>query len=163
MTACIRHRGPDDEGHFVEGDAGLGMRRLSIIDVVGGHQPIANEDGSLLIVFNGEIYNYRALRDQLLGRGHQFRTGSDTEVILHLFEDEGPSPATSNGMGLCLGSTRRRLFLARDRRPLPYYRQHGSALMPASEVKALLRYQDGSQPCRAGNYHSPLPKAVRAI
>jgi asparagine synthase (glutamine-hydrolysing) len=150
MTACIRHRGPDDEGHFVEGDAGLGMRRLSIIDVVGGHQPIANEDGSLLIVFNGEIYNYRALRDQLLGRGHQFRTGSDTEVILHLFEDEGPQCLQRlNGMwGIAIWDrTRRRLFLARDRlgvKPL-YYRQHGSGLMFASEMKALLRYQ-GWQP-----------------
>jgi len=91
MTASIRHRGPDDDGHCVEGDVGLGMRRLSIIDVAGGHQPITNEDESLVIVFNGEIYNYRPLREMLLARGHTFRTESDTEVILHLYEDEGPA------------------------------------------------------------------------
>jgi asparagine synthase (glutamine-hydrolysing) len=146
MTACIRHRGPDDDGHFVEGDVGLGMRRLSIIDVAGGQQPISNEDGSLVIVFNGEIYNYRPLRELLLQRGHTFKTESDTEVILHLFEDEGPACLQRlNGMwSIAIWDRRnRRLFLARDRlgvKPL-YYRQHGSSLLYASEMKALLRHE----------------------
>jgi len=150
MTACIRHRGPDDDGHFVEGDVGIGMRRLSIIDVAGGQQPIANEDESLVIVFNGEIYNYRPLREQLLARGHRFRTESDTEVILHLYEDEGPECLQRlNGMwGIAIWDRRkRRLFLARDRlgvKPL-YYRRQASSLLYASEMKALLRYE-GWQP-----------------
>jgi asparagine synthase (glutamine-hydrolysing) len=122
------------------------MRRLSIIDVAGGHQPIANEDESLVIVFNGEIYNYRPLRDLLVSRGHRFRTDSDTEVILHLYEDEGPQCLQRlNGMwGIAIWDRRRRrLFIARDRlgvKPL-YYRQEGSSLLYASEMKALLRYQ----------------------
>lgn len=146
MTASIRHRGPDDDGHCVEGDVGLGMRRLSIIDVAGGHQPITNEDESLVIVFNGEIYNYRPLREMLLARGHRFRTESDTEVILHLYEDEGPACLQRlNGMwGIAIWDRRnRRLFLARDRlgvKPL-YYRRHGNAVLFASEMKALLRHE----------------------
>src|SRR4051812_18642313 len=83
MCHVIRHRGPDDQGVRVEPGVGLGMRRLSIIDLATGHQPIGNEDGTAWIVFNGEIYNYRDLREELLGRGHRFTTTSDTEVIVH--------------------------------------------------------------------------------
>src|SRR2546425_12994304 len=88
MCAAVRHRGPDDEGVYVEGAVGLGMRRLSIIDLAGGRQPIFNEDRSKVIVFNGEIYNYRELRGRLLARGHTFATQSDTETILHLRSEE---------------------------------------------------------------------------
>src|ERR1041385_8712613 len=87
MCDAIRHRGPDDDGLLVEGPVGLGMRRLSIIDLAGGKQPITNEDGSKVIVFNGEIYNYRDLHRTLVQRGHQFTTHSDTETIVHLYED----------------------------------------------------------------------------
>src|SRR5882724_9163840 len=89
MCEAIRHRGPDDEGAYVDRNVGLGMRRLSIIDLAGGRQPIFNEDQSKVIVFNGEIYNYQELRRELIARGHQFRTHSDTEAVLHLYEDEG--------------------------------------------------------------------------
>src|SRR5215217_3186624 len=89
MCNAIAHRGPDDWGTFVEGGVGLGMRRLSIIDLAGGHQPLTNEDGSVLIVFNGEIYNHEALHRELVAAGHQFRTRSDTEVLVHLYEDYG--------------------------------------------------------------------------
>src|SRR5882757_8708630 len=87
MTDTIVHRGPDDEGIHVRGNVGLGMRRLSIIDLSGGRQPIYNEDGTVAVVFNGEIYNFLELRQELEGRGHQFRTHSDTEVIVHLYEE----------------------------------------------------------------------------
>jgi hypothetical protein len=89
MVKALVHRGPDDQGLWVTPAIGLGMRRLSIIDFVGGRQPMANEDGSLWIVFNGEIYNHRSLRPDLETKGHRFKTRSDTEVILHLYEDEG--------------------------------------------------------------------------
>src|SRR5688572_3505236 len=85
MCDAIRHRGPDDEGVHVDGRVGLGMRRLSIIDLAGGHQPVFNEDGSVAIVYNGEIYNYRELREGLIARGHVMRTHSDTETIVHLY------------------------------------------------------------------------------
>src|SRR3989441_4942356 len=90
MCQAIRHRGPDDEGMAVNGPVGLGMRRLSIIDLAGGRQPIFNEDRSKVIVFNGEIYNYRELRRGLVARGHTFGTHSDTETILHLYEECRP-------------------------------------------------------------------------
>src|SRR6266446_877751 len=89
MMRVMTHRGPDQDGSYVTEHVGLGSRRLSIIDVAGGRQPIANEDGSLHIVFNGEIYNYRELRDFLVQKGHRFATHSDTEVVLHLFEEFG--------------------------------------------------------------------------
>jgi asparagine synthase (glutamine-hydrolysing) len=89
MAQAMTHRGPDDEGFYVTDGVGLGSRRLSIIDLAGGRQPIANEDQTLWIVFNGEIYNYRELRCYLERRGHQFRTATDTEVILHLYEEFG--------------------------------------------------------------------------
>ena len=89
MCNTIVHRGPDDEGTYVRGSVGLGMRRLSIIDLVTGHQPISNEDGTIWIVFNGEIYNHAALRERLIALGHRFRTHCDTEVIVHLYEEYG--------------------------------------------------------------------------
>ena len=89
MCRVIEHRGPDDEGFHIDGGLAIGMRRLSIIDLFTGRQPISNEDGSIWIVFNGEIYNFQELRDDLIRRGHTFHTGTDTEVIVHLYEDEG--------------------------------------------------------------------------
>jgi len=89
MADALRHRGPDSCGYFTEGDVGLGFRRLSIIDVEGGDQPIFNEDGSLVLICNGEIYNHDELRRGLRQRGHAFRTNSDVEVLLHLYEEEG--------------------------------------------------------------------------
>src|SRR5262245_27086871 len=89
MLGVIEHRGPDDEGHYVGPGIAMGMRRLSIIDLATGRQPISNEDGSVWIVFNGEIYNHRELRELLLARGHKLRTRSDTETIVHLYEAEG--------------------------------------------------------------------------
>ena len=139
MTASISHRGPDDDGFYEAEGVGLGMRRLSIIDLAGGHQPIENEDGSLVIVFNGEIYNYRPLREELLAKGHTLRTHSDTEVILHLYEDMGPRCLERlNGMwGLAIwDKRRRRLFIARDRlgvKPL-YYVDLGGRFLFGSDV-----------------------------
>src|SRR4051812_25722122 len=89
MSASLVHRGPDDQGSVVLGEAALAMRRLSIIDLTTGRQPIANEDSTVWIVGNGEIYNHRELRRNLVAHGHAFRTGSDTEAILHLYEDKG--------------------------------------------------------------------------
>src|ERR1043165_9985482 len=89
MCRAIRHRGPDDQGAVVKDNVALGMRRLSIIDLAGGHQPISGEDGAVTIVFNGEIYNYRELQPELERRGHRFRTNSDTEVIVHAYEEKG--------------------------------------------------------------------------
>jgi len=143
MCDAIRHRGPDDEGLHVEGPVGLGMRRLSIIDLAGGHQPIYNEDRSCVIVFNGEIYNYRELREGLLRRGHTLRTHSDTEAIVHLYEDMGERCVEPlRGMfGLAIWDAhRRRLLLARDRfgiKPL-YVVEAPWGLAFASELKALV-------------------------
>ena len=143
MCAAIRHRGPDDEGLFVEGPVGLGVRRLSIIDLAGGAQPIANEDESLVIVFNGEIYNYRELRTGLIARGHRFRSAGDTETILHLYEEHGPECVERlRGMFAfaIYDRARRALFLARDRfgiKPL-YYVEAPWGIAFASELKALV-------------------------
>jgi asparagine synthase (glutamine-hydrolysing) len=143
MASAIVHRGPDDEGFHATQDVILGMRRLSIIDLSGGHQPIANEDQSLWVVCNGEIYNFRELRAGLKQRGHVFRTGSDVEVIVHLYEEYGERflEHLSGMYGLALWDERRkRLILARDRmgqKPL-YYRIEGNRIEFASEVKALL-------------------------
>src|SRR5687768_914395 len=110
MCAAIFHRGPDDEGHHVAPGVGLGMRRLSIIDVAGGRQPIANEDETVQVVFNGEIYNHRALRAGLEARGHTLATHSDTEVIVHLYEDVGAEFVhhLSGMFGIALWDVRRR-------------------------------------------------------
>lgn len=144
MADAIRHRGPDDGGFHRDEQAVIGMRRLSIIDLAGGHQPIANEDETLRVVCNGEIYNFRRLRADLERRGHRFRTGSDVECILHLYEEHGDDFVTHlEGMyGLALwDARRRRLILARDRfgqKPL-YYTQSTGGFAFASEVKALLQ------------------------
>ena len=143
MNRRLVHRGPDDEGYHLDGPVGLAIRRLSIIDVAGGHQPIANEDGTLRIVFNGEIYNYLTLRSELEKRGHRFATRTDTEVILHLYEECGVRCVERlRGMfAFCVFDRRAdRLFLARDRlgvKPL-YYADSGETLVFASEIKAIL-------------------------
>lgn len=143
MNDAMRHRGPDDEGHELRGEAALAMRRLSIIDVAGGHQPIANEDGTAWIVFNGAIYNFRELRDGLQARGHEFSTASDTEVILHLYEEEGANCVEKlRGMFAFAiwDERRRRLFMARDRfgqKPL-FYSFDGKRFVFGSEIKAVL-------------------------
>jgi asparagine synthase (glutamine-hydrolysing) len=143
MAETIRHRGPDDEGYYISGPVGLGFRRLSIIDLEHGHQPLANEDESIWIVFNGEIYNYQELREFLIAKGHTFRTRTDTEVIVHLYEELGPGCLERlRGMfafAIWDGKTKS-LMLARDRvgiKPL-YYAITGSALVFASEIKAIL-------------------------
>ncbi len=148
MTATLEHRGPDDCGTFSEAGVGLGHRRLSIIDLTdAGRQPMANEDGSLLIVFNGEIYNFLELRRQLQEKGHSFSSRTDTEVILHLYEEKGTGCLDDlRGMfSFALWDRRRRrLFLARDRlgqKPL-VWAEHEGALYFASEVKALLAVPD---------------------
>jgi len=143
MLQAISHRGPDDEGCYINGQIGLGNRRLSIIDLAGGRQPITNEDGTVQVVYNGEIYNYRALRQELEGRGHRFATHSDTEVIVHLYEELGEQCVTRlNGMfAFALwDAPARKLLLARDRlgqKPL-FYAQNGHNLLFASEIKAIL-------------------------
>jgi asparagine synthase (glutamine-hydrolysing) len=143
MATTIRHRGPDDEGFYVDGRVALGMRRLSIIDVDGGHQPLSNEDGTLWLVCNGEIYNFRELRSELLAKGYRFKTGSDCEVLLHLYAEHGDSFVHRlNGMyGFALwDAARGRLLLVRDRlgvKPL-YYTVKNEALIFASEIKAML-------------------------
>jgi asparagine synthase (glutamine-hydrolysing) len=118
MCGIMYHRGPDDEGYFLDGNAGLGMRRLSIIDLETGRQPVTNESGTLWLVFNGEIYNYRELRSRLLERGHRFASQSDSEVIVHAYEEYGDRCVDHfNGMFAFAiwDTTRRRLLLARDR------------------------------------------------
>jgi asparagine synthase (glutamine-hydrolysing) len=118
MAGSMQHRGPDDEGFHTDPPAFLGFRRLSIIDLAGGHQPLANEDESVWIAFNGEIYNHESLRTGLERKGHRYRTRTDTETIVHLYEDEGPLFARKlNGMfAIALWDrTRRTLLLVRDR------------------------------------------------
>ncbi len=143
MAGTLVHRGPDDEGFFVANGAGLGMRRLSIIDVAGGHQPIANEDGTVQVVLNGEIYNYPELRTDLEGRGHRFRTRSDTEVIAHAYEEDGAACFSRlRGMFAIAvwDAPARRLLLARDRlgkKPL-FYAVHRGRFLFGSEIKAIL-------------------------
>ena len=147
MADAISHRGPDDDGYFVAGPVGLGFRRLSIIDLSGGHQPLCNEDGSIHIVFNGEIYNYKELRQYLLGRGHIFKTQTDTETIVHLYEELGEACVEKlRGMfAFAIWDERNKsLFLARDRvgiKPL-YYSQSRNSVIFASEIKAILADPD---------------------
>ncbi|MGH9649275.1 MAG: asparagine synthase (glutamine-hydrolyzing), partial [Terriglobales bacterium] len=154
MSDTLLHRGPDEEGQFVRPGVGLAARRLSIIDVAEGHQPVTNEDGSVTVVFNGEIYNYLSLREELLRKGHRLLTRSDTEVIPHLYEEEGPAcverldgmfafalydsrPQSSEGPA---ARPPGRLLLARDRmgkKPL-YYADVEGALIFGSELKPIL-------------------------
>jgi asparagine synthase (glutamine-hydrolysing) len=144
MCGAIVHRGPDEEGVYLGQGVGIGMRRLSIIDLAGGHQPISNEDRSIWIVFNGEIYNYRELRRDLVRRGHVFRTDSDTETIVHLYEDLGAAcvePLRGMFAFAIWDERRRELLLARDRlgiKPL-YYAERGGELLFASELKPILQ------------------------
>jgi asparagine synthase (glutamine-hydrolysing) len=140
----LAHRGPDDRDYYHKDNLFLGHRRLSIIDVSGGRQPIFNEDGTLFVICNGEIYNYPELRDRLLARGHRFRTRSDSEALVHLFEDEGPrSVEALNGMfAYVICDTRSgSLFVARDRigiKPLYYYTD-GKQFLFSSEMKAIIK------------------------
>jgi asparagine synthase (glutamine-hydrolysing) len=144
MCSAIVHRGPDDEGVYLGDGVALGQRRLSIIDLEGGHQPLSNEDGTVWIVFNGEIYNYRELRRDLEQRGHVFQTDSDTETIVHLYEDQGARCVDRlRGMfAFAIWDERRhQVLLARDRlgiKPL-YYAQQGNELIFASELKPILQ------------------------
>ena len=144
MNETLLHRGPDSDGSLIDGPCGLAMRRLSIIDLAGGDQPIGNEDGRIQVIQNGEIYNYRELMDELRGRGHTFSTHSDTEVLVHLYEERGPAfvEALRGMFAIAIWDARHgRLLLARDRfgiKPL-YYRVAGGQLSFASELKALLR------------------------
>ena len=153
MMGAIRHRGPDDEGLLLAPSAALGMRRLSIIDLAGGHQPVFNEAGNIAVVFNGEIYNYRELRGRLAGYGHEFRTQSDTEVIVHGYEQWGENCLKElRGMfAFALWDARAtattgeaarnaKVLIARDRlgiKPLYFY-QSGNQLLFCSEIKGLL-------------------------
>jgi len=144
MCAAMFHRGPDDEGIYLNEGVGLAMRRLSIIDLETGHQPVSNEDGTVWVVLNGEIYNFRQLRRELEDRGHTFATATDTEVIVHLYEEHGPDCVEHlRGMfAFALWDERRRtLLLARDRlgiKPL-YYGSIGGRLLFASELKSILQ------------------------
>ncbi len=145
MNAVIRHRGPDSDGFYVSGNAGLAMRRLAIIDLLTGDQPLSNENGTVWIVFNGEIYNFPELRARLEAKGHIFRSSSDTETIVHLYEDYGPACVEHlRGMFAFAiwDETRRQLLLARDRlgqKPL-YYAEYDGALLFGSELKCILQY-----------------------
>src|SRR5918997_397276 len=144
MNEALVHRGPDSEGQLVDGPVGLAARRLSIIDLAGGDQPISNEDGRVHVVQNGEIYNHRELRADLERRGHTFATACDTEALVHLYEERGSEFAEDlRGMfAVAVWDARAgRLVLARDRygiKPL-YYRVANGTLAFASELKALLR------------------------
>ncbi|HWZ81670.1 MAG TPA: asparagine synthase (glutamine-hydrolyzing) [Terriglobales bacterium] len=145
MCQIIAHRGPDDDGFYTDGPCGIGMRRLSIVDLATGHQPISNEDGSITIVFNGEIYNHKLLREQLVARGHHYRTHSDTETIVHLYEEYGRD-CVKHLRGMFAFAiwdrNKKTLFIARDRlgiKPL-YYRLTSDRLLFGSEIKVLLAH-----------------------
>jgi asparagine synthase (glutamine-hydrolysing) len=172
MCDSMIHRGPDDDGQAVANSVGLGMRRLSIIDLSTGHQPLSNEDGTVMIVFNGEIYNYREIRRNLELLGHRFRTTSDTESIVHGYEAWGRGVCEHlNGMfAFALWDQRRRkLFLARDRlgiKPLYYYQDHEKFIF-GSEIKAILQHpnlQKTIDPMALSNYltfeYIPSPRSV---
>ncbi|MCA1573268.1 MAG: asparagine synthetase B, partial [Acidobacteria bacterium] len=150
MTAAIRHRGPDDDGFYVKASIGLGVRRLSIIDLKGGQQPIHNQDRTAWIVFNGEIYNYLELREKLEKLGHTFYTNSDTEAIVHAYDRYGADcPKHLRGMFAFAiwDETTQELFLARDRvgkKPL-LYAQLNDQFLFGSEFGALLLHPDVSR------------------
>lgn len=143
MTRLLSHRGPDGEGFFSNGTFFLGHRRLSIIDIEGGHQPMKNEDGSIVVIFNGEVYNYLELRTDLISKGHQFRTRSDTEVIVHLYEEDGIGMFSKlNGMfAIAIADIKdKRLILARDRlgkKPLFYFANNEWVIF-SSEIKSII-------------------------
>lgn len=147
MTDELVHRGPDDEGYFVDGQVGLGHRRLSIIDLDSGHQPMTSEDGRTVVAYNGEIYNFQSLRERLQAKGHRFSTRSDTECIVHGYEEWGTGVVDElRGMFAFAiwDGRRKRLFLARDRlgkKPLYYYHDR-QRLIFASEIKAILKHPD---------------------
>jgi len=147
MCGIMSHRGPDDEGIYTEGPVGIGMRRLSIVDLATGHQPLANEDDSVWIVFNGEIYNHAILREQLITAGHAYRTRSDTETIIHLYEQYGRDCVQHlRGMfAFAIWDRKRRvLFIARDRlgiKPL-YYTRTAKEFLFGSEIKVLLEHPE---------------------
>jgi asparagine synthase (glutamine-hydrolysing) len=145
MCDVIAHRGPDDDGFYTDGPVGIGMRRLSIIDVAGGHQPISNETGTVWIVFNGEIYNHSDLRKDLEARGHRYKTNSDTETIVHLYEEYGRD-CVNHLRGMFAFAIwdreKRSLFVARDRlgiKPL-YYRLTSESFLFGSEIKVILAH-----------------------
>jgi asparagine synthase (glutamine-hydrolysing) len=143
MTVALEHRGPDGEGIFAQNSFSFGHRRLSIIDIEGGRQPMSNENGSIVVITNGEIYNYIELREELILKGHLFRTRSDTEVIVHLYEEEGTEMfSRMNGMfALAVADfNQKKLILARDRlgkKPLFYYADKEHVVF-ASEIKSLI-------------------------
>jgi len=165
MTDSLRHRGPDDEGFYVDESVALGVRRLSIIDLETGRQPIANEDGTVWVVQNGEIYNFRELRDELERRGHRFRTASDTEVLVHAYEQYGGEFVSRlDGMfALAVWDVvNRNLILARDRmgeKPLYYY-AGPDAFVFGSEVRALLEHP--AVPCERSSTCRPRTRSSRA-
>ncbi len=146
MCRTIQHRGPDDEGHYIQDNAALGARRLSIIDVAGGHQPISNEDGSVGIAHNGEVYNFPQLREKLLAAGHIFKSRTDTETVLHAYEEWGLDFAEKlRGMFVSAiwDSRRKRLVVIRDRlgiKPLYYTQLPDGSLVFGSELKAVLAH-----------------------
>src|SRR6266481_8203770 len=147
MTESIRHRGPDDEGYFFDGPVGLGFRRLSIIDLAGGHQPMSDAEETVWVIFNGEIYNYKELQTELRSKGHQFRTNSDTEVIVHGYKEWGTEVFNRlNGMfGLAIWDVNKeRLVAARDAMgiKLIYYRIANGQLTFGSEIRAVLAAED---------------------
>src|SRR5271168_1643076 len=151
MTATLAHRGPDGDGFYCDGPVALGHRRLSIIDVAGGAQPMSNEDGSIWVSYNGELYNEPELRKELEAKHHRYRTTCDTESLVHLYEEEGPEFVRRlNGMfALAIWDRPRgRLVLARDRmgqKPLYYGVLPGGGLAFGSEPKAILRHPDISR------------------
>ena len=153
MCRAIRHRGPDDDGYYFGENVGLGMRRLSIIDLAGGHQPIFNEDQTRVIVYNGEVYNYQELQPELLQRGHTLRTQTDTECVLHLHEDRGSDcvdPLRGMFAFAVWDREARSLFLARDRfgiKPL-YYVEASWGLAFASELKGIVALDSQASTCR---------------
>jgi len=147
MCDALRHRGPDGTGFHIEDDCALGVARLSIIDPEGGAQPMTNEDGSVWVAFNGEIYNHRQLREELTRQGHRFQTTCDTEVLVHLYEEYGSAgiPRLRGMFAFALwDSVTKRILLARDRfgkKPL-YYEAVPQGFFFASELDALVRAGD---------------------
>src|SRR5215217_4794418 len=148
MTATLAHRGPDGEGIWIDGPVGLGNRRLAIIDLSpSGHQPMGNETGDVVIVYNGELYNFQKLRVELESAGHRFHSDSDTEVVVHAYEEWGEECLDRFNGHFAFAiwdNPRKRLFLARDRfgvKPL-YYHYNGARLLFGSEIKAILAYPE---------------------